>query len=134
MADLRGDGGVTHTNERADRAARQVDPMLLANALEHIARTAARSRSSTRRIRWIEQRALLALEGRELVGNEIELPKSGGVATEERKARRISYLLSVMHRIKALGPTPSVVALVDEALGEAETYAWKNGNGTGSAP
>jgi hypothetical protein len=107
---------VTHVHERADTAARTVDPILLAHALEHIAATAARSRSQTRRIRWIEQRALMALAGREFRDLDIELPKSPGPHTHERLQRRIAYLISALHRIRELGPTPGVMAIVNEAL------------------
>ena len=42
-------------------AADQVQAFL-AQALDHIAKSAAKSRTSTRRLRWIEQRAIFALE------------------------------------------------------------------------
>jgi len=105
---------------RADKAAREVDPMLLAQALDHIAKSAAKSRTSTRRLRWIEQRAIFALEGREYRDTDLDLPKDSPGTSIERNARRIAYLLSALHRIKALGPTPSVQQIVDEALGIAE--------------
>lgn len=108
---------------RADKAAREVDPMILAQALDHIAKSAAKSRTSTRRLRWIEQRAIFALEGREYRDIDLDLPKDSG-ATTEKNARRIAYLLSALHRIKALGPTPSVQQIVDEALGIAEAQSF----------
>ncbi len=108
---------------RADKAAREVDPMILAQALDHIAKSAARSRTSTRRLRWIEQRAIFALEGREYRDIDLDLPKDSG-NTSEKNARRIAYLLSALHRINALGPTPSVQQIVDEALGIAEAQSF----------
>lgn len=47
---------------------------LLRDALDHIARTARQSRSQTRRIRWIAERAELALRGRPYVEDELNLP------------------------------------------------------------
>jgi len=108
---------------RADKAAREVDPMILAQALDHIAKSAAKSRTSTRRLRWIEQRAIFALEGREYRDIDLDLPKDSS-NTAEKNARRIAYLLSALHRIKALGPTPSVQQIVDEALGIAQAQSY----------
>jgi hypothetical protein len=107
---------VTHIHERADRAAREVDPMMLAQALDHIARTAARSRSQTRRIRWIERRANTALDGREFLDIENELPKSAGPNTLERNQKRIAYLLNALHRIRELAPAADVMSIVVDAL------------------
>jgi len=115
---------IEHAFPRADKAAREVDPMLLATALDHIARSAARSRSMTRRLRWIERRAVIALEGREYRDLDVDLPKDPGPATNEKNARRIAYLLSVMHRIRALAPSDDVLALVDEAIGQSRTHSW----------
>lgn len=81
--------------ERAHSAAQNVDPLVLANALEHIAKSAAASRSQTRRIRWIEQRALIALKGQVYRDSDVDLPKSAGPATPEKLKRRISHLLAV---------------------------------------
>lgn len=71
---------------RSDKAARTVDPMVLAQALDHIAATAAKSRSQTRRIRWIEQRAVFALEGREYRDIDVDLPKDAGQHGREAEA------------------------------------------------
>lgn len=83
---------VTHVFERADKAARTVDPMMLAQALDHIAKTAARSKSQTRRIRWIEQRALMALDGREYSDADLDLPRNPGPDTVERLRFRVTKL------------------------------------------
>lgn len=74
---------VTHVYERADNAARNVDPMMLAMALDHIAKSAARSHSQTRRIRWIQTRAEFALAGREYKDVEVDLPKHIEVTAEK---------------------------------------------------
>ena len=73
---------------RADKAAREVDPMVLAHALDHIAKTAAKSRTQTRRIRWIEQRAVFALEGRDYRDIDAELPGEAGDTAQRRKVER----------------------------------------------
>lgn len=90
---------VTHTHERADRAAREVDPLMLAQALDHIARTARLSRSQTRRIRWIEQRALFALDGREYRDIDIDLPKVAGELSQERLRQDRAHLRSERARL-----------------------------------
>ena len=69
-----GTSHVTHEYPRAFEAASKVDPLILAKALDHIARTAARSRTSTRRLRWIERRALTALRGDEYRDIDFGLP------------------------------------------------------------
>ena len=123
---------VTHEFPRAYEAATTVDPLILAQALDHIARTAARSRSQTRRIRWIEQRALIALRGLEYRDIDLELPKSAGPDTPEKLQRRMAYHIALRHellaayedaiealrggdpsaRMNALGAAPGVVAKV----------------------
>lgn len=80
---------VTHEFPRAYEAANSVDPLILANALDHIAKTAAKSRTSTRRLRWIEQRALFALRGDEYRDIDLDLPKSAGPGTQERLSLRV---------------------------------------------
>lgn len=107
---------------RADKAAREVDPMLLAQALDHIAKSAAKSRSRTRRLRWIEQRAVIALAGREYRDIDIDLPKESSAGSDEKKARRIAKLLSSLHRLKACeGVTSAMLAIIDDALAPAPT-------------
>lgn len=97
-----GDGRVTHVHERAFAAARSVDPLLMAQALDHIAHTAARSRSQTRRLRWIEQRALIALAGREYRDIDVDLPKSAGPNTAERLKNRMDYHAALKHELAGL--------------------------------
>ncbi|MBT2299227.1 hypothetical protein J7E70_02000 [Variovorax paradoxus] len=90
---------ITHEYPRAYEAATKVDPLILAQALDHIARTAARSRSQTRRLRWIEQRALIALRGEEFRDLNIDLPKSAGPDTHEKLQRRMAFHIAVKHQL-----------------------------------
>lgn len=80
--------------ERAGKAAREVSPLVLASALDHIAKSAAASRSQTRRIRWIESRALGALAGRD--DSDLDLPKSPGPETVERMKLQRRVLLDAL--------------------------------------
>lgn len=57
---------------------------LMRSALDHIARTARKSRTSTRRLRWIEQRAELAIAGEPYSNDSFDLPKDAGPETQER--------------------------------------------------
>lgn len=86
-----------HIYERSNKAAREVDPLVLASALDHIAKTAAKSRSQTRRIRWIELRATMALEGREYRDIDVDLPKSPG-----RSPERMSLEIGALKKTNAM--------------------------------
>jgi len=90
---------VTHEYPRAYKAATEVDPLVLAQALDHIARTAARSRSQTRRTRWIEQRALIALSGEDYRDIDVDLPKNPGPGTPEKLHRRMTYHIAIKHQL-----------------------------------
>ncbi|MGJ7611112.1 MULTISPECIES: hypothetical protein [unclassified Variovorax] len=92
---------VTHEYPRAYEAATSVDPLILAQALDHIARTAAKSRSQTRRTRWIEQRALCALRGDEYRDIDVDLPKSAGPDTAEKLQRRMAWHIAQKHQLLA---------------------------------
>lgn len=81
----------------AFKAATEVDPLILANALDHIQKTAAKSRTSTRRLRWIEQRALFALRGDEYWVIDLDLPKDPGPNTQEKLKRRMDFHIAVKH-------------------------------------
>ncbi len=48
----------------------------LINALSHIQKVASTSRTSTRRLRWIEQRAQYAIEGKPYIQDEFDMPKT----------------------------------------------------------
>lgn len=115
---------VTHEFPRAFEAATKVDPLIMAKALDHIARTAARSRSMTRRLRWIEQRALIALRGDEYCDSDLDLPKSAGPDTHEKLQRRMSYHIAVKHQLRdalqALHANMVAQDLEDEALRPTE--------------
>lgn len=76
--------------------------MVMAHALDHIAATAAKSRSQTRRIRWIEQRALCALEGREYRDIDVELPKSTGPGTAEKLKAKADHYKRINAELLAL--------------------------------
>ena len=84
-----------HIYQRANEAACNVDPYLLSSALDHIARSAAKSRSQTRRIRWIQARAEIALRGEEYRDIDLDLPKSAGPDTNEKLQRRMAYHIAV---------------------------------------
>lgn len=56
---------------------------LLRSALHHIIKTVGQSRSSTRRLRWIQQRAFWALAGREYDNSQFDLPRSAGQTAEK---------------------------------------------------
>lgn len=82
-----GDGEEIHANSVADvnqAFGKMVDrEELLRAALQHIIKTVGQSRSSTRRLRWIEQRAAWALAGREYDNSQFDLPRSAGNTAEK---------------------------------------------------
>lgn len=88
---------VEHEYPRAYKAACEVDPMVLAGALDHIAKTAAKSRSMTRRIRWIQARAEGALSGDSSPDACLNLPKSAGPGTPEKLQKRLAYYIAMNH-------------------------------------
>ncbi len=90
----------THGRERGDKAAATVDPMVLASALDHIAKTAERSRSQTRRLRWIAMRANFALEGREYRDIDVDLPKDAGPETPEKLGRKLAHAARTRHEFR----------------------------------
>lgn len=57
------------------------------DALEHIEVTCQRSRTSTRRLRWIEQRARYALDGKAYSDTAFDLPKDATSSAEKLKIR-----------------------------------------------
>lgn len=90
---------VEHAFPRAYDAARKVDPMILATALDHIAKTADRSRSQSRRVRWIKARAESALAGNDCADAGVDLPKSMGPNTGEKLQRRMAYHIAIKHEL-----------------------------------
>lgn len=72
-------------NSIGERAVEIVEPGrdLLIGALSHIAKTAAQSRTSTRRLRWIEQRAQWALAGKVYDNSAFDLPKNNEQSAEK---------------------------------------------------
>ena len=65
----------------------QDEVQMLRGALDHIAKTADRSSTSTRRLRWIADRARCALEGRTYRREEHDLPKFNQSSVERRVRR-----------------------------------------------
>lgn len=63
---------------------------LLRQALDHISRAAANSASSTRRIRWIQRRADMALRGEAYTDSAFDLPKVNPEA-QDRLKRQLSH-------------------------------------------
>ncbi len=129
-----------HIYERANTAAVQVDPLILASALDHIAKTAAKSRSQTRRIRWIEQRALIALEGREYRDIDVDLPKTAGDTAQRMKWQRdmlkranrnlIEAADALLAHLDRIGMTREEQPLMDALRGAAENaHQWEAGIG-----
>lgn len=55
-----------------------LDQDILTDALDHIARLAGGSRTSTKRLRWIEARARAALQNQVLESKAIEMPQLYG--------------------------------------------------------
>jgi len=74
---------------------------IMADALDHIARTAKASRSQTRRIRWIEQRAANALAGIPHTDGNITLPKAATVATSEALQKRMAWHIALRKQAAA---------------------------------
>ena len=72
---------------------------LMHNALDHIARTARKSRTSTRRLRWIEERANDAIAGRAYT--PVDLPKDGGPDTAEKLKRKLSEAMAERDQLRA---------------------------------
>ena len=115
---------------RADYAANNVDPMLMAQALDHIAKASAASRSQTRRIRWIQLRAETALSGREYRDIDIDLPKNVSGDTPERLKKRMAYHISIkrdlLEALKdcrqalVVGRFTGELLVVDAAIAKAE--------------
>lgn len=74
----------------------------LRDALQHIVKTCQRSRTSTRRLRWLEQRAQWALDGRPYDDQAFDLPKDATGSQEKLRlevrslredAERLDYLI-----------------------------------------
>lgn len=74
----------------------------LRDALRHIACTCRASRTSTRRLRWIEQRAEWALAGRAYDDQAFDLPKDATHSTEKlaAKIRRLREIVTTPHETK----------------------------------
>ena len=89
-----------HIYPRADRASREVDSFVLASALDHIAKVAAKSHTQTRRIRWIQARAENALAGKEHCDLDIDLPRR--TTSPERLQKRLGYVFAHLYQYQEL--------------------------------
>ncbi len=108
---------------RADYAANNVDPMVMAQALDHIAKASAVSRSQTRRIRWIQLRAETALAGREYRDIDVDLPKKVSGDTQERIKKSLAYHIAVKYDL--LAAANAALDYVDALRAEGdEEPAW----------
>ena len=131
---------VDGSDEMPHEQARASDPpnLTFANALDHIAKVAAASRSQTRRIRWIEQRALTALRGEEYRDGDFDLPKSPGPDTQEKLQKRMAYHIAIKHELlKALKEMVENVLRPWSDMTHAEMVAFWEGErdqGRGDAP
>lgn len=81
---------------------------MLSGALEHIAKTCYRSRTSTRRLRWIEQRASWAVEGKPYDRDAFDLPKDAG-DTPQKLSLEVCRLKAELAEVRA----QTTVALPD---------------------
>lgn len=75
---------------------------LMRAALDHIARAARNSRSMTRRLRWIEQRAEFAIRGEVYSDDKVNLPKSAGPDTPEKLQKRLSAMTVERDKLQAV--------------------------------
>ena len=76
-----------------------VDPAILSDALAHIARVAGKSRTASRRTRWIQQRAEKALAGELFTPEALDVPRDPGPDTVVRlkhKARTMRRLATTL--------------------------------------
>lgn len=90
---------------------------LLRGALDHIARTARNSRSMTRRLRWIEQRANFALRGEVYSDEKINLPKSAGPDTPEKLQKKLCLVTA--QRDELLAALQGMLNIVKDSRGVA---------------
>jgi hypothetical protein len=93
---------------------------LMRSALDHIAKTARRSRTATRRLRWIEARAEGALAGRPFVRAEIDLPETvDSQASRNQRLRcrikRLEAALTSIERMAEIGE-PGIAQVARDAM------------------
>ncbi|WP_213956293.1 hypothetical protein [Variovorax sp. dw_954] len=82
--------GAAQAKTLLDLVGEALDAQQLRNALDHIAKTARNSRTSTRRLRWIEQRALFALEGKPYDNTAFDLPQNVDTALKRATKENIA--------------------------------------------
>lgn len=90
---------------------------ILRNALDHIRKACQQSRSQTRRIRWIENRAEIALAGEEYSDNMFNLPKKSTPETMERLQKKYAYAMWKIHTMT------HALELISETEGDASHIA-----------
>lgn len=88
----------------------------LTEALDHIGRSCRASRTQTRRIRWIEARAIGALRGDYDLHRTLNLPKDGGPETAAKLKGLVQDLRSDLRAFQAV--VDAARALMDSELGE----------------
>jgi hypothetical protein len=90
--------GAAQAKTLLDLMGEALDAQHLRNALDHIAKTARNSRTSTRRLRWIEQRALFALEGKPYDKEAFDLPQTVDSALKRATKENIALRQKRMAR------------------------------------
>jgi hypothetical protein len=73
---------------------------LLVDALDHISRTARGSRTNTRRLRWIEKRAEMAVNGEVYYADSFDLPKIASELTVESLSLENKRLREALQEIE----------------------------------
>lgn len=105
----------------APQTAQQPNPDVarLREALSHIIRTCQGSRTRTRRLRWIEQRAQFALEGKPYSDDAFDLPKDATGSNEKLRAK-VKDLHSLLNRVRLnvtqLQGMPGLLGDIEAAL------------------
>lgn len=93
------------------------ETLIFRNALEHIKKACQQSRSQTRRIRWIEQRADIALNGKEYNDKMVDLPRKSTPETMERLQKKYAYAMWKIHTMT------NALELISDTDGDASYIA-----------
>ncbi|MDS9763906.1 hypothetical protein RMF19_26305 [Pseudomonas aeruginosa] len=89
--EMKGDAELTELHEAMAQPSPAPELELLRSALSHIIKTCGQSRTETRRLRWIAQRAQWALDGKPYDISAFDLPKYSATA-KERLEREVKVL------------------------------------------
>ncbi|HEJ9850718.1 TPA: hypothetical protein SMN88_000597 [Pseudomonas aeruginosa] len=89
--EMKGDAELTELREAMAQPSPAPELELLRSALSHIIKTCGQSRTETRRLRWIAQRAQWALDGKPYDISAFDLPKYSATA-KERLEREVKVL------------------------------------------